>query len=274
MVAAVHADQALEAAAGSLEEKREAYDAGASAWVSWNTDAYGNLYGTTSSATTAYIGNTWSNWNTVYTGTSGYGITYAGTSTQATFAPQWASWNTSYEETAEQEAARLDREAEDRRLAEERRAERDAQYAEESRLREEAKARSLELLRSLLSDEQWSDYTERGWFEVRGSRGGRWRIRNNGQYGNVDLMPEIGQERDVTYCAHPAGSLPSADAHAAQMLALVTDEEMFVRTANVHYRRQLVTEEELQERRRARQRMHDTARERVHAGTGPRGAAA
>jgi hypothetical protein len=50
-------------------------------------------------------------------------------------------------------------------------------------------------------------------------------------------MPEIGEERDMTLCAHPPGHLPDADAHAAQMLALVTDDEAFERTANVHYRR-------------------------------------
>jgi hypothetical protein len=237
MLAAVNTDQMLEAAVGGLEEKRGAFDAGASAWVSWNTDAYGNFYGTTSSATTAYIGSTWSNWNTVYTGTSGLGITCAGTSTQATIAPQWASWNTVYEETAEQEAARLEQEAENRRLAEELRVEQEVRYAERRLERERAAARSLELLRVLLSDEQWASYQENGWFEVRGSKGGRWRIRNRGQSGNVDLMPEIGEEREASYCAHPGEHLPDADAHAAQMLALVTDEEMFVRTANVHYRR-------------------------------------
>ena len=37
--------------------------------------------------------------------------------------------------------------------------------------------------------------------------------------------------------AHPPDSLPDADAHLAQMLALVTDEEKFLRVANCHYRR-------------------------------------
>jgi hypothetical protein len=90
---------------------------------------------------------------------------------------------------------------------------------------------------SLLSDEQAVSYRENGWFEVRGSRGGRWRIRNRGQAGNVDLMPEIGEVREASYCCHPPGGLPDADAHAAQMLHLVTDEDGFRRTANLAYGR-------------------------------------
>ena len=43
-------------------------------------------------------------------------------------------------------------------------------------------------------------------------------------------MPEIGNERDVSYCCHPPGQLPNADAHVAQMLHLVTDEDDFRET--------------------------------------------
>ena len=114
----------------------------------------------------------------------------------------------------------------------------DRQRTDERRIaREVARTRAEELLLSLLSEEQAASYRERGWFEVRGSKGGRWRIRNRGQSGNVDLMPEIGEEREATYCAHPPDGLPDADAHVAQMLALVTDEEAFLRVANCHYRR-------------------------------------
>ena len=89
----------------------------------------------------------------------------------------------------------------------------------------------------MLTDQQARDYVEHGWFEVRGSRGGRYRIRNRGQSGNVDLMPEIGNERDATMCIHPPGNLPAADAQLAQLLHLVTDEDGFRRTANIAYRR-------------------------------------
>jgi hypothetical protein len=100
-----------------------------------------------------------------------------------------------------------------------------------------AHSRAREVLLSLLTDEQAASYAEKGWFEVRGSRGGRWRIRARGQAGNVDLMPEIGDEREASFCCHPPGGLPDADAHLAQMLHLVTDEDGFRRTANLAYRR-------------------------------------
>jgi hypothetical protein len=93
------------------------------------------------------------------------------------------------------------------------------------------------VLLSLLTAEQAASYQENGWFEVRGSRGGRWRIRNRGQAGNVDLMPEIGEERDASFCVHPPDGLPDADAHLAQMLALVTDEDRFRQVANCVHRR-------------------------------------
>lgn len=215
------------------EAKREAFEAGAYTWRSWN-----NVY-TVSNTTT--VPAPWQAWNTAYTATGGnlsYGSSsFTGNIVTFTGQPQWTYWNTDYEETAEQQAEREAAHAEQRRLQ----AERDAEWlrrAGEQRLeREQATSRARELLRSLLSEEQWASYEENGWFEVRGSKGGRWRIRDRGQSGNVDLMPEIGDERDATYCAHPPDGLPDADAHIAQMLALVTDEEAFVKVANVHYRR-------------------------------------
>jgi hypothetical protein len=98
--------------------------------------------------------------------------------------------------------------------------------------RENARSRARVLLLAVLTPEQAADYTERDWFEVRGSHGGRWRIRRNGQAGNVDLMPEGGSEPVASFCAHPPGSLPDADAHLAQLLALVTDEDAFTRVAH------------------------------------------
>jgi hypothetical protein len=222
----------IERLAAELEPKRAAFEAGALTWQSWN-----NFYCTTATTSnTLPVSLTWQSWNTTYT-TGSNAYLYDATSNTAMVAPQWTGWNTAYEETEEQKAGREAARAEYQR----RKAESDADWRrrqeEQQRKREEADARAALLLRSLLTDAQWASYQENGWFEVTGSKGGRWRIRNRGQAGNVDLMPEIGEERDATYCAHPPGGLPDADAHAAQMLALVTDEEAFVKTANVHWRR-------------------------------------
>lgn len=161
----------------------------------------------------------WSNWQ------------YVGTTTTAImFQPTWESWNNTYQETREQCAERQRREREIREDAE-------ALLRSQRQEYDKARERALELLGTVLTVEQMASYREKGWFEVRGSKGRRWRIRANGVAGNVDLMPEIGQVREATYCAHPPQALPAPDVHLAQMLALVTDEDEFVRVANVRYRR-------------------------------------
>lgn len=205
--------------------KAAAFNAGATAWIAWN--------GTTYSSTATTNNVTWEMWNS----TAGSAVLYNTTTSTVTWVqPNWTSWNTDYEETAEQRAERELARAERERQ----RAEANARYAAEEAERQAARARASdraqELLLSLLSDEQAATYREHGWFEVRGSSGRRWRIRNRGQSGNVDLMPEIGEEREMSLCAHPSVRLPDADAHLAQMLALVTDDEAFERTANVHWR--------------------------------------
>lgn len=192
-------------------------------WTCWN-----HQYVTQTTGTTVLINPpAWEAWNSsIYS-------TAAGTTTIILVPTQWQSWNTLYAETAEQERARW-------QAQQEAQAERDRRYAALRAERLVASSRAEELLLSLLSEEQAASYRERGFFEVTGSRGGRWRIRSNGQAGNVDLMPEIGDVRDASFCCHPPDGLPAADAHLAQMLQLVSDEDGFRRTANVAYRRPLV----------------------------------
>lgn len=99
--------------------------------------------------------------------------------------------------------------------------------------------RAEALLASLIDEDQMRSYLTRGWFEVTGSSGGRYRINRNGQAGNVDELAAQGSERVASLCIHPYGGYHDADAHAAQFLALVTDEEGFRRTANRTPRRRL-----------------------------------
>lgn len=172
-------------------------------------------------------GTVWNNWNNLYSS----GATTSTTVFTNSALNSWGHWNYVYEETAEQRRTReCDQAAARERIQEQRR--------EQARVRDLATARSVELLMSLLTEDQAASYREHGWFEVRGSRGRRWRIRNRGQQGNVDLMPEIGDERVASFCCHPPGMLPDADAHTAQMLHIVTDEDSFIRTANVTHGRE------------------------------------
>lgn len=206
--------------------KREAFQAWSpgQTWFAWCS---------TTGTTLTMSDVTWTAWNSSVTTTSGsLAYNYLSSTAYVHNGTSWTAWNTGYQEK-ETEDARLAREERERQVT----ADWQRRYEEQQREAGQAKARSLALLKSLLTAEQWQSYQEQGWFEVRGSSGRRWRIRKRSQSGNVDLMPETGEERDVTYCAHPPGGLPLADAHAAQMLALVTDDEAFMRVANVHYAR-------------------------------------
>lgn len=109
-----------------------------------------------------------------------------------------------------------------------------------------AQSRARELLRALLSDEQWQDYLDHEYFDVLGSLGNVYRIRP-GSAGNVRLLAPNGQEI-AALCAHPVlgvrdeddryvGSLPDADVAVGQLLALMTDERDFFRRANRHWAR-------------------------------------
>lgn len=190
-------------------------------WSQWNLQ-----YVTSTSATTIqlYATEPWSDWNAAYV--SGNATYTTGGTFSYTYTVPWENWNTRYEESAEQRAARV---AE----LEIRRAENDQRLAVQRAQRAKVNSRAEQLLMSLLNDEQRRTRREHGWFEVRGSAGGRWRIRNQGQSGNVDLMPQAGDVRLMSFCIHPPDQLPDADAHVAQMLGIVTDELAFRRTGNV-----------------------------------------
>lgn len=249
-----------ELAVAQLSLKQEAF-------ASWTPGATWFAWCSATGTTVTMGDAAWAAWNGSVTTTAGSGaFNYATSTAYVSTGTEWATWNAEYQETEDQRAER------ERQVAGEnaRWAAEEAARAEE---REQASARALGLLRSLLSDDQWASYQDNGWFEVRGSSGRRWRVRSRGQSGNVDLMPEAGEERDVTYCAHPPGRLPDADAHAAQMLALVTDDEAFLRTANVHYRRPPTEAERAGQSGRERERVVlATARERAHWGAVPEAA--
>lgn len=98
-----------------------------------------------------------------------------------------------------------------------------------------AAVRASATLTSLLTAEQRRQYAERRFFDVVGSRGGRYRIRH-GCAGNVCRLADS-RETD-SYCAHPPmrdehGALPYEDAMIAQLLALTADEDGFLAVANV-----------------------------------------
>jgi hypothetical protein len=170
---------------------------------------------TSTGATTA-----WQSWNTEL---------YYSSPTSTGTVSFWQEWNTFYEETAGERQGRDAVASTFQRVREE------AEEAAALRMREmqASRDRATALLLELLTPEQARSYSHEGYFEVRGSAGGRWRINSSGQAGNVDLVHEADGRRLASFCCHPPGRLPAADAHLAQMLHLVTDEEGFRRTANM-----------------------------------------
>jgi hypothetical protein len=95
--------------------------------------------------------------------------------------------------------------------------------------------RAVALLESMLSPDQMQRYRLTGAFEVIGSHGTLYRV-NRGVSGNIEWIKPDGSVGG-RLCAHPDminGWLPEADVHLSQMLALMTDERSFARTANVH----------------------------------------
>jgi hypothetical protein len=159
----------------------------------------------------------------------------------------WTGWNNAYnvhmlteEERAARDAERIRRQEEWRAREIERMAVEQAMRAKAVAERVASDARARELLHALLSPQQKRDLLEHGWFEVIGRSGKRWRIRQGNLVGNVDLMPEQGDERLASYCAHPPGyeGLPTDDHHIAQMLSLQDDDQAFVDVSYLHYRKQ------------------------------------
>lgn len=97
--------------------------------------------------------------------------------------------------------------------------------------RQEAETRAEALLLSFLSEQQRGDYRNNQHIVVIGSAGGRYRIRP-GLVGNIDWLDGNGAVGG-SLCCHPRSeALPHPDIMLAQMLALITDEEAFVRLAN------------------------------------------
>lgn len=115
------------------------------------------------------------------------------------------------------------------------------QQEEARQRRQAAKERARELLKSLLTQEQWESYDTVMGFDVVGSDGVTYRIQH-GMIGNVYALYPDGTRR-AAYCAHPYEwdaendcRLPTEDILAGQVLALRTDAPGFVATANVHAR--------------------------------------
>lgn len=106
--------------------------------------------------------------------------------------------------------------------------------------KKDADLRAEELLKVILTDEQWAAYTEKREFAVIGKSGRRYLIRR-GTHGNVKVVqdevvieslciqPPLGEyDEEMHYREVPLG-----DVMVAQVLGIRHDEENFRRVANI-----------------------------------------
>lgn len=84
------------------------------------------------------------------------------------------------------------------------------------------------LLWSKLTDAQRNTFTA-GYFDVTGSRGGRYRISMTSTVQNITSIPRLGLERG--FCAGPSDPMPSFDVWLCQKLLIESDEDRFLRVA-------------------------------------------
>ncbi len=182
-------------------------------WGSWTATA------TTSSTTSTT--NVWYYWTDSGT---------AASSSTVTTSSVWVTWvdaNDQYQvtfpppETAEQKAAREEREAE---------------YARQAKIRQEKEKvkaeKARQLLKEVLSEQQNDDLDKKGFFDLVSIKSGqRYRI-NRGRSRNIQKLDDKTGRPIATLCFHPQKSVHDYDTMAIQKLMLEHDEEQVQRVAN------------------------------------------
>lgn len=93
--------------------------------------------------------------------------------------------------------------------------------------RKAAAERAEKLLETCLTSGQRESLRKNGWFVVYTKSGRGYQIRR----GRARNVIEVNTKR--TYCCHPVDGVPDADTMLAQKLMLETQEDEFLRLANV-----------------------------------------
>jgi hypothetical protein len=176
----------------------------------------------------------WDTWCTTATSTSstdpwGYWTANTSVTTASSTTLAWNAWTstTSNYQVAYTPPARTPEQIEAQRRERERL---DAQRRENVASRQAAERRALELLESMLDDDQLAEWREHQRFHVRSQRGLRYCIHRGRQH-NVFLVDDDGR-RLVEYCGHVRDAVPDEDNVLAQKLLLEHDEETFLGIAN------------------------------------------
>jgi hypothetical protein len=212
-------------------------------WRGWN-----DQYAVTSTTTSA-TDTTWNRWvirstNNITTSATTANddvwrifCTTAGTSATTTSATTitWANWVDQTGAPAPRHRTHIEVHGNVNEEARRRRAEEQerwrAQRAEEAAKRKKANETAMQLLRSMLTDEQNRDLADHGYFYVRSPSGRLYRI-DKGTHGNVKVVPEKGKPWIEKLCIQPSG-VPDGDAMLMQKLMIETNEVAFRAYANI-----------------------------------------
>lgn len=195
-------------------------------WAQWVIGNSGGSYSITTTSSNYDTATAWYDWNQIYTSSC------SPTSVTITdYIPTdyvWVDWAGQQHLTAEQAAAQ----AAEQEL---RRQEQEKEYAKRLQKLLKAQATARHLLESLLRPDQAATLKDRNYFdlEITSRDGSRKRYRiHKGRSGNVELLGPDGVPIRK-YCVHPHLYVPDEDTMVAQKLMLETDEERFLKTANM-----------------------------------------
>lgn len=126
-----------------------------------------------------------------------------------------------------------ERTAEQQRLLEEQAAVRAAFIQEQQEKAAAVRERARQLLLSHLTPAQRATFEANRWFVVTGGQSQqRYRIRDSGHAGNVDVLN--GERVQYRLCCHCDHQIPTYDNMLAQKITLEYDEKEFLRLANRH----------------------------------------
>jgi hypothetical protein len=166
-------------------------------WTQWNQTA----------ATAGNVINLYGDYQTAHT---------SALTAESWKAEYWYRWVNQQEETAEQRAER-------QRIQ----AQHDQRARDYAAVRKAAAERAERLLEACLTSGQREQLQKNGWFVVYSKSGRAYQIRR----GRARNVVEVNTRR--TYCCHPVDNVPDADTMLAQKLMIESQEDEFLRTANV-----------------------------------------
>jgi hypothetical protein len=210
---------------------------GGDIWPYWSSQIVTSSTAATTSMTASSV--TWTQWSsnyqiqqTITTGVTGGTLSGVSTSSINISNGAWPSWL----KQSEMQHATREQIVERERQYREQRVRQEGEWAIASRIREAANGRAERILKESLSPKQCEELAAKGYFELETIRptGERKLYRiNRGRSANVQEIDAASGKIVKRLCAHPTALVPDADTMLCQKLMLESQEDDFLRIANV-----------------------------------------